>query len=63
MNPSINPSIRLQAAKRAYDTALSNCAHWDYESNEHSIGSHECCHTLEAAHRELALAKVAVRRV
>lgn len=59
MNTKHSPLIRLQAARRAYDSALSNCAHWDYESDEHGA-DHPCCHELESARVELDRAKKAV---
>jgi hypothetical protein len=54
-----SPLIRLHAAKRAYDTALSNCAHWDYEHDEEPRSNCDCCTALRCANTELANARMA----
>jgi hypothetical protein len=50
-----SPSIRLAAAKRAYESAQQDCAHWDYESD--GAGHHDCCEAMADAATELRKAR------
>jgi hypothetical protein len=58
-NTKHTPAIRLSAARRAYESALEACPHWDYETGH---AEHGCCHELEEMRRELALARAAIAK-
>ena len=53
--------IRLDAARRAYDFAQSQCPHWSFEGFD-ANETHECCCDLDDAQRELSLARKAHRK-
>lgn len=52
-----SPLIRLQEARRRFESAQGQCPHWDYV---HDGEDHECCRELDDAQRELSAARRAV---
>ena len=52
------PAIALASARRAYDAALQECPHWDYDTSEHVA---ECCARLARALDTLRAARRAAK--
>lgn len=50
-----SPTIRLQNARRRLELAREECPHWDFEAD--SDDTHDCCHEVRQAKRELRAAR------